>query len=144
MEQNTLRFFNAINDCIEKNGNKYYMLLVENENGKTLFSKMIRCNNALEMRQTLDLIRNDRLLVINYLMKNDNKYIDNFVADVHEIVKEFFNSNKVERLKTLLYNAVDLLKYHVGIDEIDVSLEDTDLLDELGMTEEEYNEIMGE
>lgn len=94
MEQKnyTLRFFNAINDCIEKNGNKYYMLLVENENGKTIISKMVKCNNALEMRQTMDLIRNDRLLVIGYLMKNENKYINDFVADMYKIVDEYFKN----------------------------------------------------
>lgn len=50
---------------------------------------------------------------------------------------------KMNRLKTLLYNAITLLKNTYNIDDIDVSIEDTDLLDELGMTQEEYDEIMG-
>lgn len=52
--------------------------------------------------------------------------------------------NENERLKTLLYNALDLLKTQLGIDEVSVSIEDTELLEELGMTEKEYNKIMGE
>lgn len=137
MEQKnyTLRFFNAINDCIEKNGNKYYMLLVENENGKTMISKMVKCNHALEMKQTMDLIRNDRMLLINYLMKNENKYIDTLVEDVNAIVDKFFNNKKNERLKTLLYNAIVLLE-----EQFNTLI----VLEQLGMTSEEYHEIMGE
>lgn len=48
------------------------------------------------------------------------------------------------RLKTLLYNSLDLLKTNSGIDDVDLSIEDTDLLDELGMTIEEYDDIIGE
>lgn len=48
------------------------------------------------------------------------------------------------RLKTLLYNSLDLLKTDSGIDDVDLSIEDTDLLDELGMTIEEYDDIIGE
>ena len=40
-----------------------------------------------------------------------------------------------ERLTTLLYNAIVLLEEHYGHEY---------LLEELGMTEDEYNEIMGE
>lgn len=47
-----------------------------------------------------------------------------------------------KRLKTLLYNAIDMLKTAYNIDDTLVSIEDTDLLDELGMTEEEYDEIL--
>lgn len=47
-----------------------------------------------------------------------------------------------KRLKTLLYNAIDLLKDSYNIDDTLVSIEDTDLLDELGMTQEEYDEIL--
>lgn len=58
------------------------------------------------------------------------------------------NENKLKnenaRLKTLLYNALDLLKTQLGIDEVSVSIEDTELLEELGMTKKEYNKIMGE
>lgn len=49
----------------------------------------------------------------------------------------------MNRLKILLYNAITLLKDAYNIDDIDVSIEDTDLLDELGMTQEEYDKIMG-
>lgn len=51
---------------------------------------------------------------------------------------------KNTRLKTMLYNSLDLLKTNSGIDDIDLSIEDTDLLDELGMTIEEYDDIIGE
>lgn len=46
-----------------------------------------------------------------------------------------------KKLRMLLYNAIDLLED----DFIDPSLLDTpELLEELGMTQEEYDEIMGE
>jgi hypothetical protein len=47
-----------------------------------------------------------------------------------------------ERLKVLLYNALDMLKNAYNIDDTLVSVEDTDLLEELGMTQEEYDEIL--
>lgn len=50
--------------------------------------------------------------------------------------------NENERLKTLLYNALTLLKDNLGIDDTVTKVEDTDLLDELGMTSEEYDRIM--
>lgn len=136
----TLRFFNNYGDNFDKNGNKYYMLLVENGEGKTIISKFVKCNNALEMNQTLDLIRNDRLLVVEYLMRNENKYIDTLVADLNKIVKEFFDNEKNERLKTLLYNAIVLLEDICEIDNTNLDC----LLDDIGMTSEEYDEIMGE
>lgn len=52
--------------------------------------------------------------------------------------------NENERLKTLLYNALSLLKDNFGIDDTVTKVENTDLLDELGMTPEEYDKIMEE
>lgn len=57
-------------------------------------------------------------------------------------IKDLIEENT--RLKTLLYNSLDLLKTNSGIDDVDLSIEDTDLLDELGMTIEEYDDIIGE
>lgn len=57
-------------------------------------------------------------------------------------INELNEENK--RLRTLLYNSLDLLKINSGIDDVDLSIEDTDLLDELGMTIEEYDDIIGE
>lgn len=57
-------------------------------------------------------------------------------------INELNEENK--RLRTLLYNSLDLLKTNSGIDDVDLSIEDTDLLDELGMTIEEYDDIIGE
>lgn len=50
-----------------------------------------------------------------------------------------------ERLKTLLYNAISMLEeqYYI-IDEADEEIIVSSILDELGMEEEEYDEIMGE
>lgn len=56
-------------------------------------------------------------------------------------INELNEENK--RLKTLLYNSLDLLKTNSSIDDVDLSIEDTDLLDELGMTIEEYDDIIG-
>lgn len=61
-----------------------------------------------------------------------------------ECNKQFVETqNKCERLKTLLYNAITMLKDAYNIDDTLVSIEDTDLLDELGMTQEEYDKIIG-
>lgn len=57
-------------------------------------------------------------------------------------IKDLIEENT--RLRTLLYNSLDLLKTNSGIDDVDLSIEDTDLLDELGMTIEEYDDIIGE
>lgn len=57
-------------------------------------------------------------------------------------INELNEENK--RLKTLVYNAIDLLKTNMGIDDVYTSIEDTDLLDELGMTIEEYDDIIEE
>lgn len=58
-----------------------------------------------------------------------------------ETINELIEENK--RLRTLLYNSLDLLKTNSGINDVDLSIEDTDLLDELGMTIEEYDDIIG-
>lgn len=50
------------------------------------------------------------------------------------VIKERKLAQENERLKTLLYNALVLLS----------ETNDTYTLDDLGMTEEEYNKIMGE
>lgn len=50
------------------------------------------------------------------------------------VIRERKLAQENERLKTLLYNALVLLS----------ETNDTYTLDDLGMTEEEYNKIMGE
>lgn len=73
-----------------------------------------------------------------------NKQVAKEQAKNRELEEQFVETqNECERLKILLYNAITLLKDVYNIDDTDVSIEDTDLLDELGMTQEEYDEIMG-
>lgn len=73
-----------------------------------------------------------------------NKQVAKEQEKNRELEEQFVETqNECERLKILLYNAITLLKDTYNIDDTDVSIEDTDLLDELGMTQEEYDEIMG-
>lgn len=73
-----------------------------------------------------------------------NKQVAKEQAKNRELEEQFVETqNESKRLKILLYNAIIFLKDAYNIDDTDVSIEDTDLLDELGMTQEEYDEIMG-
>lgn len=73
-----------------------------------------------------------------------NKQVAKERAKNRELEEQFVETqNESKRLKILLYNAIIFLKDAYNIDDTDVSIEDTDLLDELGMTQEEYDEIMG-
>ena len=72
-----------------------------------------------------------------------NKQVAKEQAKNRELEEQFVETqNESKRLKTLLYNAITLLKDTYNIDDTDVSIEDTDLLDELGMTQEEYERII--
>ena len=64
-------------------------------------------------------------------VKKGKKYI----VDKDNQIKEM--NLRRERLKTLLYNAIVLLEEHCG------AVINTDLESELGITQEEYDEIMG-
>ena len=72
-----------------------------------------------------------------------NKQVAKEQAKNRELEEQFVETqNESKRLKTLLYNAITLLKDAYNIDDTDVSIEDTELLDELGMTQEEYGRII--
>ena len=88
----TIRFFNDYWDCYHKGDDKYYLLMIENDVDNVMISKFIKAKNNRELRLITDLIRNNRLLVINYLMKLNDRYIDTLLYDLKSIIKTFFSS----------------------------------------------------
>lgn len=73
----------------------------------------------------------------------DSNDIDHIAEKVAKIMSHEFEQQEKEneRLRTLLYNAIVCLEDQYGGYE---SWSEDELLEELGMTKEEYNEIMEE
>lgn len=86
---------------------------------------------------------NGRLRVDEDYMELDSNDIDHIAEEIACIMSNEFElkDKKIERLKTLLYNAIVCLEDQYGSYE---SWSENELLEELGMTEDEYIEIMGE
>ena len=84
----TIRFFGDEWDHYYKDGKRYYLLIVENDNGS--FSKLINANSNRELMAIKELIRSDRMLLIEYLKRKQERYIDNIILDVRQLVNNFF------------------------------------------------------
>lgn len=82
---------------------------------------------------------NGRFRVDEDYMELDSNDIDHIAEEIACIMSNEFElkDKKIERLKTLLYNAICI------IDE-EVYKYNEETINELGMNEDEYNEIVGE
>lgn len=86
---------------------------------------------------------NGRFRVDEDYMELDSNDIDHIAEEIAETMSREFEQQEKEnkRLRTLLNNAIVCLEDQYGGYE---SWSEDELLEELGMTKEEYNEIMEE
>ena len=106
MKNYTIRFFSDYWDYHEWNGGRYYLLILEEELTGEKISKFVKAETPHELTLIKKLIRQDRLILINYLLYNDNKHINNLVAEITGLVNEFFSQFKqtFEKFKNKLQN----------------------------------------
>lgn len=87
----TITFFGDFWDYYDFGGKKYYLLILENDKDMTKVARYIQANNNRDLTLIKDLIRNDRMLLIKYLLNCKSKQVDELVPTMKRLINKFYD-----------------------------------------------------